>query len=194
MCKRCRVHPNCRFHSRSVNFCVGSSCSIVCSSFTALSFPFVSATIRSLFVRNFARFFTPPYDHGIRRFSFPDVVSNILLFVPLRFSVDRRTILLTAAKSLLESSIRWRSSGTFGRSNNRIRSNVFTGANCIDPGRLMQRTRISHWRCRRLSPIPRFSRQFWLSTVASSYNNGPLSFSSPCSCSHRLPMLTILST
>jgi len=35
------------------------------------------------FVRSqFVRFFTPPYDHGIRRFSFPDVVSNILLFFP----------------------------------------------------------------------------------------------------------------
>ena len=38
------------------------------------------------FVRSqFFRFFTPPYDHGIRRFSLPDVVSNILLFVPFGF-------------------------------------------------------------------------------------------------------------
>lgn len=40
----------------------------------------------SEFVRSqFARFFTPPYDHGVRRFSLPDVVSNILLFVPFGF-------------------------------------------------------------------------------------------------------------
>src|SRR5262245_25455725 len=38
------------------------------------------------FVRSqFVRFFTPPYDHGVRRFSLPDVVSNILLFVPFGF-------------------------------------------------------------------------------------------------------------
>jgi VanZ family protein len=38
------------------------------------------------FVRSqFGRFFTPPYDHGARRFSLPDVVSNILLFVPFGF-------------------------------------------------------------------------------------------------------------
>ena len=38
------------------------------------------------FVRSqFARFFTPPYDHGVRRFSLPDVVSNVLLFVPFGF-------------------------------------------------------------------------------------------------------------
>ena len=38
------------------------------------------------FVRaQFVRFFTPPYDHGIRRFSLPDVVSNILLFIPFGF-------------------------------------------------------------------------------------------------------------
>src|SRR5262249_38345818 len=30
----------------------------------------------------FVRFFAPPYDHGVRRFSLPDVVSNVLLFVP----------------------------------------------------------------------------------------------------------------
>ena len=35
------------------------------------------------FVRSqLVRFFTPPYDHGVRRFSLPDVVSNVLLFVP----------------------------------------------------------------------------------------------------------------
>src|SRR5262249_12367325 len=35
------------------------------------------------FVRSqFVRFFAPPYDHGVRRFSLPDVVSNVLLFVP----------------------------------------------------------------------------------------------------------------
>ena len=40
----------------------------------------------SEFVRSqFARFFLPPYDQGIRRFSIPDVVSNILLFVPFGF-------------------------------------------------------------------------------------------------------------
>jgi len=38
------------------------------------------------FVRaQFARFFTPPYDHGSRQFSIPDVLSNILLFVPFGF-------------------------------------------------------------------------------------------------------------
>src|SRR5262252_4368128 len=38
------------------------------------------------FVRSqFARFFTPPYAHGVRRFSLPDVVSNVLLFVPFGF-------------------------------------------------------------------------------------------------------------
>jgi VanZ family protein len=38
------------------------------------------------FVRSqFVRFFTPPYDHGVRRFSLPDVVSNILLFIPFGF-------------------------------------------------------------------------------------------------------------
>ena len=38
------------------------------------------------FVRSqFVRFFTPPYDHGARRFSLPDVVSNVLLFVPFGF-------------------------------------------------------------------------------------------------------------
>src|SRR5215475_12840609 len=38
------------------------------------------------FVRSqFVRFFTPPYDHGVRRFSLPDVVSNVLLFVPFGF-------------------------------------------------------------------------------------------------------------
>ena len=38
------------------------------------------------FVRSqFARFITPPYQQGVRRFSLPDVVSNILLFVPFGF-------------------------------------------------------------------------------------------------------------
>jgi len=38
------------------------------------------------FVRSqFVRFFAPPYDHGVRRFSLPDVVSNVLLFVPFGF-------------------------------------------------------------------------------------------------------------
>jgi VanZ family protein len=38
------------------------------------------------FVRSqLTRFFTSPYAHGIRRFSVPDVVSNILLFVPFGF-------------------------------------------------------------------------------------------------------------
>ena len=38
------------------------------------------------FVRSqFARFFMPPYDHGSRQFSIPDVLSNILLFVPFGF-------------------------------------------------------------------------------------------------------------
>src|SRR4030095_9121155 len=38
------------------------------------------------FVRSqFVRFFAPPYDHGVRRFSLPDVVSNILLFLPFGF-------------------------------------------------------------------------------------------------------------
>jgi glycopeptide antibiotics resistance protein len=31
------------------------------------------------------RFFTPLFDHGIRKFSIPDVLSNILLFVPFGF-------------------------------------------------------------------------------------------------------------
>src|SRR5215475_3279365 len=33
----------------------------------------------------FVRFFTPPYNHGVRRFSLPDVVSNVLLFVSFGF-------------------------------------------------------------------------------------------------------------
>ena len=38
------------------------------------------------FVRSqLARFFTPPYDDGVRRFSLPDVVSNVLLFLPFGF-------------------------------------------------------------------------------------------------------------
>jgi len=38
------------------------------------------------FVRSqFVRFFTPPYAHGVRRFSLPDVVSNVLLFIPFGF-------------------------------------------------------------------------------------------------------------
>src|SRR5262249_43855293 len=38
------------------------------------------------FVRSqFVRFFTPPYDHGVRQFSLPDVVSNVLLFIPFGF-------------------------------------------------------------------------------------------------------------
>jgi VanZ family protein len=38
------------------------------------------------FVRSqLTRFFTPPYHHGVRKFSLPDVVSNILLFVPFGF-------------------------------------------------------------------------------------------------------------
>jgi VanZ family protein len=38
------------------------------------------------FVRSqFVRFFTLPYHHGVRKFSLPDVVSNILLFVPFGF-------------------------------------------------------------------------------------------------------------
>src|SRR4029077_1037722 len=38
------------------------------------------------FVRSqFVQFFTPPYDHGARQFSIPDVLSNILLFVPFGF-------------------------------------------------------------------------------------------------------------
>src|SRR5262247_3807511 len=38
------------------------------------------------FVRSqFVRFFTPPYDHGVRRFSLPDVVSNVLLLFPSGF-------------------------------------------------------------------------------------------------------------
>ena len=38
------------------------------------------------FVRSqFVRFFAPPFHHGVRRFSLPDVVSNILLFVPFGF-------------------------------------------------------------------------------------------------------------
>src|ERR671911_3064080 len=31
------------------------------------------------------RFFTPLFDHGVRQFSIPDVLSNILLFVPFGF-------------------------------------------------------------------------------------------------------------
>jgi VanZ like family len=38
------------------------------------------------FVRSqLTRFLTPPYDHGVRKFSLPDVVSNILFFVPFGF-------------------------------------------------------------------------------------------------------------
>ena len=38
------------------------------------------------FVRSqIARFFTPPFDQGVRRFSLPDVASNILLFLPFGF-------------------------------------------------------------------------------------------------------------
>ena len=38
------------------------------------------------FVRSqLTRFFTPPYHQGVRQFSLPDVVSNILLFVPFGF-------------------------------------------------------------------------------------------------------------
>lgn len=49
------------------------------------------------FVRSqFARLITLPYHQGVRRFSLPDVVSNILLFVPLGFlwiggELSRRT-------------------------------------------------------------------------------------------------------
>ena len=40
----------------------------------------------SEFVRSqLARFFTPPFDQGVRRFSLPDVVSNILLSSPSGF-------------------------------------------------------------------------------------------------------------
>jgi VanZ family protein len=38
------------------------------------------------FVRSqFVRFFTLPYHHGVRKFSIPDVLSNILLFIPFGF-------------------------------------------------------------------------------------------------------------
>jgi VanZ family protein len=38
------------------------------------------------FVRSqFVRFFTPPYYHGVRKFSLPDVLSNIVLFIPFGF-------------------------------------------------------------------------------------------------------------
>src|SRR5262249_60560638 len=79
------------------------------------------------FVRSqFVRFFAPPYDHGVRRFSLPDVVSNVP-FRPLRASLGRRRIFLALAKSLLESRIHRRTFRTFVRSSDRIRSNVFSG-------------------------------------------------------------------
>ena len=53
------------------------------------------------FVRSqLTRFFTPPYDRGVRKFSLPDVASNILLFVPFGF------LWLTAEVSPLRRGVR----------------------------------------------------------------------------------------
>jgi VanZ family protein len=54
---------------------------ILYGSFIPFRFSDESEFIRSQVIR----FFTPPYDHGVRKFSLPDVVSNILLFVPFGF-------------------------------------------------------------------------------------------------------------
>src|SRR5262245_347585 len=56
---------------------------IRCGSFIPFRFSYDPEFVRSRFVRSqFVRFFAPPYDHGVRRFSLPHVVSNVLLFVP----------------------------------------------------------------------------------------------------------------
>ncbi len=53
------------------------------------------------FVRGqFARFFMPPYVHGSRQFSIPDVLSNILLFVPFGFLWVGGEFSLRASKRL----------------------------------------------------------------------------------------------
>ena len=142
------------------------------------------------FVRSqFARFFTPPYDHGIRRFSLPDVVSNILLFLPFGF------LWVGGEFSLRMQSRFWRVAFTGGvlgllsRSNNRIRSNVFSGPNCVDPGRLMQWIRSATGAAAGFLLFRAF-RGVGLSPVAA-LQQRPSLFSWPCSCSHRLPMLTI---
>jgi glycopeptide antibiotics resistance protein len=54
---------------------------ILCGSFIPFRFSVDPEFVRSQFVR----FFTPPYDHGARRFSLPDVVSNVLLCIPFGF-------------------------------------------------------------------------------------------------------------
>jgi hypothetical protein len=47
--------------------------------------PFRFSDDRELVRSQFVRFFTPPYDHGVGRFSLPDVVSNVLFFIPFGF-------------------------------------------------------------------------------------------------------------
>jgi hypothetical protein len=60
------------------------------------------------FVRSqFVRFFTLPYHHGVRKFSVPDVLSNILLFFPFVLWVGGN---LYARASIMERL--WRSFGT----------------------------------------------------------------------------------
>src|SRR5262245_40807030 len=54
---------------------------ILSGSFIPFRFSYDPVFVRSQFVG----FFAPPYDHGVRRFSLPDVMSNILLFVPFGF-------------------------------------------------------------------------------------------------------------
>src|SRR5262249_39248373 len=73
---------NCGSHSPSVSYCAGFFSFIVCSSFTALSFLSRFSDDPEFVRSQFVRFFAPPYDHGVRRFSLPDVVSNVLLVVP----------------------------------------------------------------------------------------------------------------
>src|SRR5262249_4726934 len=90
------------------------------------------------FVRSqFVRFFAPPYDHGVRRFSLPDVVSNVLLFVPFGLLCVGGEFSFALSKSLSKSRIHCRTFRTFVWSVDRTRSNVFSRPNCIDPGRSM---------------------------------------------------------
>ncbi len=128
------------------------------------------------FVRSqFARFFTPPYDHGIRRFSFPDVVSNILLFFPFGL------LWVGGEFSLRMQSRCWRASFTGGVLG-LLSGLIIESGQMFSPGRIASMLDAlcnglgsATGAAAGLPPIPSFSRQFWLDTARSCYNNGPLS-------------------
>src|SRR5215475_10916877 len=73
---------NCGSHSPSVSCCAGFFSFIVCSSFTALSFLSGSAMTQNLFALNLFDSSRLLMTTASGDFSLPDVVSNVLLFVP----------------------------------------------------------------------------------------------------------------